>query len=151
MGLETIATFRDVPAAELARSRLEADGIRAVLLDVHYVSMNWHLSQAVGGVRLQVPAAQAAAARDLLRRDRTVELLATPEAELPAAPDELCPRCGSEEVRPSSLARRSKAASFLVGYLLLGIPFVFWRNQLECGGCGFAWKRRRRPRLSPGQ
>ena len=49
MRLETIARFRDVPASQLARCRLEADGIQVSLLGVNHVSINWLASQAIGG------------------------------------------------------------------------------------------------------
>ena len=124
MGLKTIARFRDVPAAQLAQSRLEADGIEASLLGVNHVSINWFASQAIGGIRLQVPAEDAEHARELLQQDRSEDLEGVPEADLPAVQDETCPRCGSDHIRRSQLARRTKAAS-----MLLGLPFVLWRNQ----------------------
>ena len=98
MDLKTIARFRDVPAAQLAQSRLEADGIEASLLGVNHVSINWLVSQAIGGIRLQVPAEDAEHARELLQQDRSEDREGVSEADLPAAEGEECPRCGSDRV-----------------------------------------------------
>ncbi len=142
MRLKTIARFRDVPAAQLAQSRLEADGIQASLLGVNHVSINWLASQAIGGIRLQVPAEEAERARELLQQDRSEDLEGVPEADLPAAQDEICPRCGSDHVHRSQLAHWTKAASMLGGiwFLLLSLPFVWWRYRLDCSACGFSWE-----------
>ena len=142
MGLETIARFRDVPAAQLAQSRLEADGIPASLLGVNHVGINWLISQAIGGIRLQVPAEDAEHARELLQQDRSEDLEGVPEADLPAAEGETCPRCGSDRVQGSQLAHWTKAASMLGGiwFLLLSLPFVWWRRRLDCSACGFSWE-----------
>lgn len=135
MRLKTIARFRDVPAALLAHSRLEADGIQALLLGVNHVSINWLASQAIGGIRLQVSVEDAERARELLQQDRSQDLVDIPEAELPVVEGEGCPRCGSDHSRRSQLAQRTKAAS-----MLLGLPFVLWRNRRRCSACGFSWK-----------
>ena len=142
MDLKTIARFRDVPAAQLAQSRLEADGIEASLLGVNHVSINWLVSQAIGGIRLQVPAEDAEHARELLQQDRSEDREGVSEADLPAAEGEECPRCGSDRVQGSQLAHWTKAASMLGGiwFLLLSLPFVWWRRRLDCSTCGFSWE-----------
>ena len=52
----------------------------------------------------------------MLRQDRSGDLEEVPEADQPAAEDEECPRCGSDRVRGSQLAQRTKAASMLLGF-----------------------------------
>jgi len=52
--------------AEIARLKLEAQGIPVRLLDYHIVLANWFLGVAVGGIRVQVPEECAPAARELL-------------------------------------------------------------------------------------
>jgi hypothetical protein len=135
MSLTTVARYRDLPTAELARSRLEAEGIEAVLLDRNLVAQDWLVSNAIGGVRLQVPAEEAARAREILAEDGTADLAATFEGSLPPAKDEVCPSCGSERVRGSRLATRTKALS-----LLLSIPFVLWSRRTRCLDCGHRWR-----------
>lgn len=98
--LVTIATF-DVPVkAEAARLLLDQMGIEAVLTDANLVGMNWALANAVGGAKLQVRAAEAHRAREILA-----------EAPLPArqtrrATDEqdvrfACEECGQALAFPA--------------------------------------------------
>ena len=96
--LVTIATF-DLPAlAHAARIALENEGIPAFLADNNLVTMDWFLSNAVGGAKLQVAAGDAARAREIL--DRRTNSPAS--AETPAA-DALrftCQECGKTVVFP---------------------------------------------------
>src|SRR5262245_9680830 len=62
----TVATFGDLVEANLARNRLETGGVQAVLADVETVAMIWSLDNAVGGIKLQVRAADAEQARAIL-------------------------------------------------------------------------------------
>lgn len=62
----TVARFLVPTYAHIMRGRLEADGIPAIVADGNFVQNNSLLAVAVGGVRLQVPAALAAEAREIL-------------------------------------------------------------------------------------
>ena len=64
--LVTIRRFSQPWEADLARATLEANGIPAFVVDAHTVSMNWLLSNAIGGVRLQVPKSHMKAASEVL-------------------------------------------------------------------------------------
>lgn len=70
----TIARFDNPVTANIAKARLDAAGIPALLADEHTVSMNWLLSNAIGGVRLQVPDEYAVRAMDLLEEDLSDEV-----------------------------------------------------------------------------
>jgi len=50
----TIATFDTAPKAELAKNALGDAGISATLADGEIVAMEWMLSNAIGGIKLQV-------------------------------------------------------------------------------------------------
>lgn len=50
----TVATFTSSPEANLAKQRLEAEGVRCFLLNESTVNVAWHLSVAVGWIQLQV-------------------------------------------------------------------------------------------------
>jgi hypothetical protein len=52
--LVTLQHFRDVPEALLAKGKLESAGIACALADGNLVRMDWLLSNAIGGIRLQV-------------------------------------------------------------------------------------------------
>jgi len=53
-------------AAEAARLRLEAEGIPAFLSDAEAVDMNWFLANALGWIKVLVPAAEAERAATIL-------------------------------------------------------------------------------------
>jgi hypothetical protein len=132
--LETIARFRDLPAAQLARGRLEAEGIPAFLADQYFVGVNWQLSYAVGGIRLQVPYEHAEEARNILALDNSAALSDLQLSMAPVDAKDLCPSCGSADIRQNKLSRKSGAMS-----LLLGLPILFWGTRLSCEQCGQSW------------
>ena len=52
--LVTVATYDLPPIAHIARNALEAAGIKAIISDDQMVGMDWLLSTALGGVKVQV-------------------------------------------------------------------------------------------------
>lgn len=67
-----VKAFTNVHEAHFARSVLIAGGIDTVVADEHVVSMDWFLSNAVGGVKLLVPANQLDEARAILDTEAAV-------------------------------------------------------------------------------
>jgi hypothetical protein len=148
--LVVVATFSTPWEAQIAQTRLSAEGLHSLIADEHLIRMV-ALSNAIGGIRLKVRERDAGAAAEVLRR--LVPLpeiyLVTPDApgeagEEPkrptAAPDPRCPACGCGEL----LLERSSR-------LVLGVLPVP-RTGYRCGGCGMLWKPdeiERWPRLGP--
>ena len=66
MDLVTIATFPDGPEADLARERLELEGIRAFVLDDATAAVMPFMTPSTGGIRLQVAPEDAERAREIL-------------------------------------------------------------------------------------
>lgn len=64
--LVTVASFGDVLEANLAKGMLESDGIQAYLAGGEVASMAWHLTGAIGGIKLQVASRDEQSARALL-------------------------------------------------------------------------------------
>ncbi len=65
--LVTVATY-DLPAqAAMARNALESAGVRSVVTDAEVVAMDWLLAPAVGGIKVQVGAADADQAVAVIR------------------------------------------------------------------------------------
>jgi hypothetical protein len=64
--LITIANFPYPIDANLAKSRLEAEGIDCVLTNEHIAGMNWYWPLAIGGVGLQVAESDAERAVEIL-------------------------------------------------------------------------------------
>ena len=65
--LVLIARFMNPVDAQLLQSRLEAEGVPAVVADDHIVQTNPFLTMAVGGVRVLVPESQVERAREIAR------------------------------------------------------------------------------------
>jgi len=70
----TVATFDNQADAHIAKGRLEAEGLSPTLGDNHLVQTDWLYSAALGGIKLQVPEAEAERARSLLAQDLSREL-----------------------------------------------------------------------------
>lgn len=135
--LVTVARFRDLPLAELARGKLNAEGIPAFLADQYLVGLRWDLSNAIGGLRLQVPRERAGEARDILNADDSAALAELQSSTLVGRRDS-CPSCGSADIRQKKLSRRSGAIS-----LILSLPILFWGTRLVCQQCGRSWSPQR--------
>jgi hypothetical protein len=128
--LVTIARYRDLPEAWIAKGKLQSAGVPCFLADDNIVRMNWLRSNAFGGVRLRVGDDFAFTALELLSQD--------PPERLPAPGSEYrqprCPRCNSLEI--------SHAAVHPLSYLFLaaGIPVLIRADHWECESCGAGWK-----------
>ena len=124
--LVTVQVFGDVSEAEIARSLLEHHGIFAFLPDKAVASTAWFLTNAVGGVRLQVPGSDLDDARQLLGvRD---EFLAEGGVES-------CPECGSGDV-----FRRSSFIAGIAALVTVGIPFLWRGSERYCRQCRHKWR-----------
>lgn len=132
--MKTVASFREPYKAHLAKGKLEAEGISAVVLDEHLVQIDWVLSQAIGGVKIQAPEENLDQARDILGADYIDELSAVEEAQLEPTPDEVCPKCGSDQI---SLHRYSLWS--LIPSLLFLLPIFFRRKKWVCNDCRATW------------
>jgi hypothetical protein len=64
--LVTVASFRDVPEAELARERLELEGIRAFVIGAQTGGVMPFLTDISGGIQLQVDPKDAERAKEVL-------------------------------------------------------------------------------------
>lgn len=113
----TVASFDNQADAHIAKGRLEAEGLSPVLGDSHLVQTDWLYSAALGGIKLQVPEAQAERARAVLARDHSAEL----EEEDWAGP-EAPPREGPDRA-PSPAPCRWAAVAHLAALAGAVIPF----------------------------
>ena len=66
LDLTTVATYQNSAEAQIARMRLAQAGIPCNLENDQVVATDWHVSTAVGGVRVKVAAADVEAARHAL-------------------------------------------------------------------------------------
>jgi hypothetical protein len=111
--LVTVATFGDVVEANIARSRLEASGIEAVLADDRLVGVMPLLTGAIGGIRLRVRESDAEKAISALDTGESED--EAPEVQGAALPPE-------DPAEPLSI-REKKADRALKG-AVLGLLFL---------------------------
>lgn len=120
--LVLLRDFPDPEEAAVAASFLQSEGIAAVTGNVHFLTVNPMLRQAVGGFPLMV-------------REENVQvacaLLAGIEADARAAPAEnACEACGA----PSLRLQRDLLWS-AVGFAW-GVPFARRTGRAQCAACG---------------
>lgn len=84
----TLRTFDNPLAAHMARNHLAEAGIRAFLANEGFVSTAWHLSNAAGGIHLQVGVEDAPRAAALLEARPGTEAMARPPESFEAATGE---------------------------------------------------------------
>lgn len=132
----TVAKFTTPTEAELARSFLDAHGIKAILRDQHTIALNLFYSNALGGVRLDVSTEQSKEARELLRGiDSNFYLIK--EGELSAGFP--CPSCKSEKTEVVTQTSRGWATLILT-LIYIPLPFLA-KDDWQCLSCGYTWRQ----------
>ncbi len=133
--LVTVVRFRDLSQAELARGKLESEGISAFLANQYLVGVNWSYSFAVGKVKLQVALEDAAEAQLILAGDHSTAIADSETTGPRYDREDSCPSCSSTQLKQIKLGRKSAAIS-----MLLNLPILFWGTRLICQRCGHAWR-----------
>jgi hypothetical protein len=123
--VQTIATFSDGIPAHLAQGRLDEEGIFSYLADEQTVGLAWHLTNAIGGIKLQVADEDAEKARVIL-----AEHGAEPSAEETKDPTTPNDATGSEDdlsfsAREQTADRALRGAIFSIFVFPLQL-YVFW-------------------------
>ena len=132
--LVTLRHFRDIPEALLAKGMLESAGIQCVLADGNLVRMDWLLSNAIGGVRLQVDKHELESARAILSEPIPPEFAEEELGEPYEQPR--CPRCYSLDIGFEEIDR-----FWTYGlWLLLSFPVPVNKNNWKCYTCGIEWR-----------
>jgi hypothetical protein len=121
----TVDRFFHPTDAHIAAGRLESEGIPVFLLGINHASVNWLLSNALGGIRLQVPAQYVDEARAIL----------ADTIQASSEQNDSCPNCGSNDT--SAMSNSRKIAFLAVHLFSLPVP---WRNsRRHCQACGAEW------------
>ena len=121
--------------AHIVAGMLQAEGLTPFLHSVQHAGANWPMSLMLGMVRVQVPLAEADAARAVLQAWREGEYDAALSAEQALPGDVHCPRC--QQYR--WLTQRSGWSRMLdvfCGFFFSGSIFVPEVAGRRCGGCG---------------
>ncbi|MHC4911943.1 MAG: putative signal transducing protein, partial [Planctomycetota bacterium] len=126
-----------VSEAELARIKLEAEGIGCFLAGKNFAGVYWLASHADRGVKLQVRESDAERAKEILSRREKVEIDESEYGDSVAEEGEMrCPWCDSEDVKYEKFSRRL----FYLGIAFLRFPVPFPRKKYRCNNCGEVWK-----------
>ena len=122
----TVGWYLHPIEAEIARGRLESEGVPAFLHSNNHSQVNWPITLALGGIRLQVPSSAAQEAKEILQ-----SVVPLPDSE----EDIACPSCGSLDSKPEET---SWEIAFLVVHFL-HLPLPFRRGGRRCQECGRKW------------
>ena len=130
--LTTIRRYRDLSEALVARAVIESAGIFCFLKDENLVRLDWQVSNFIGGIRLQVAAADFEAASDILSQPIPNEI------SIPDQPGFIqprCPRCTSTDISWERQGRKAALASLY----LFSLPLPRGSESWHCNSCGLRW------------
>lgn len=122
--MTTVAVFSTPAEAHLAVARLRASGVDALIRDEFTVTCDWFMSNAIGGVKIQVRDDEVADALAVLNEARVDEGVIR------------CPHCDSADIRVRVL---SAGGAILA---LIKLPLPLKRATVDCRRCGKVHKVR---------
>jgi len=121
-----IRTFDNYIDANIILGKLQSEGVDCFLGDEYTVTIDPILTNAIGGIKLNVPETEVAKARELLQSfDEEKKALMA------------CPRCNSHNVEYiSNPAKSGNWLSALVGFFVANYAVSIKKNY-HCFNCGF--------------
>lgn len=134
----TVASFISPWDAHIAKGLLESEGIPVVIRNEHHVSVNWTLSNALGGVLLQVTEENANRAQKVLESVHTGEPKQAIKQQFPDMVENVCPQCTSLNIKSRFPIGTIILLVFTLGFT--GIIFPPRRKNHTCLECGSEWK-----------
>jgi hypothetical protein len=140
--LVTLRRYRDLSEAIIARGAIESAGIFCFLKDENTVRLDWQISNMIGGIRLQVAAADVEAAEAVLASPipNTIDFAGEFQDE-PGFQQPRCPRCNSTDIS----YERSSRGSALVSLHLIGLPLPRGSASWTCQKCSLRWEETEDP------
>ena len=142
--LITVANFSHPTEADPIVAWLESEGIECFVTNEHTVTMNWLYSNAIGGVGVQVKAADVERANEILQAVLSTDAVggepiptdSETDQESDATSEIRCPQCGSENVYYEKFSRRLVFASWVI----LSVPLPFFKKKWKCRECEHLFK-----------
>ncbi|MBS1615246.1 MAG: DUF2007 domain-containing protein [Bacteroidetes bacterium] len=134
--LVTVRTYTYAYEAALAKSRLQSEDIYCFLKDELTIQANPFYSNALGGVKLQVPASEVRRAVDILdtMSERSIgDQPKTISVHTANGMIDECPACLSDEVSP---VKKASMRIFGLSLLFLGFPLPVFSRMYHCYNCG---------------
>jgi hypothetical protein len=129
----TVASFETAPAAWIHRNYLVQNGLSAIVTDEHTVNIYWLYSNAIGGVKVQIPHSEIPEYQQLSEFSPTVPVETDPLG-YSDTDSIICPECDSIEI---SIVKWPKRLIFLT-WLVFGFPIPIYAPVLVCNECEFA-------------
>lgn len=126
----TVARFQYTSEAIIIQGRLEAEGIKTFLADSQTINTDPLISNAIGGVKLQVWEEDIERAKAIL--DEISRYSVDDEGNLIQ-----CSRCESNKVEMvTSISDKKSFFAFVVGLFSLSLP-LYVKQKYKCSECGF--------------
>ena len=135
--LTTVETFISPWDAHIAKGRLEAEGIPVFIVHEHHIWANWIYSQALGGVKLQVPTNYAEEALKVIRSHIKGEYESSLPDELAEHNGNMCSKCGSTDFKSKYPIALVVLVILTLG--LFAIIFPLRKDRHSCRNCGNEW------------
>ena len=124
----TVATFTYSSEAKIIQGRLEAEGIQAFLRDDLTIDTDPLVSNAIGGVKLEVFTEDATKSKEILETISQYSISDDGE-------DIVCPNCGNNKINFFSHVTDIKSLlAFLFGFVFGGLPFYI-KYDYTCEVC----------------
>ena len=141
MKWQTIISFTYPQEAYVLKTYLQSEGIAVFLKDENLIQVYNFYSNAVGGVKVQVPEDQVELAVRLLNRSGYQVETSEPDVVFLVSSDQKtaepsCPFCHSSNVGKS----RQPNWVTVVVYAFLGVFFPIFRKIYQCFSCHRKWK-----------
>jgi hypothetical protein len=132
--LVVVGNYPTIIMADLAKSKLEMNGIHSDIFDGEHARINWFHTAAIGGIRLMAKRKDAAAAVEILKSEVDIGDEVVP-AEEELDRNEYCSVCHSKKLRRIPVVEASQTGIGSIVNKLVG-----YTEMLTCEGCGNSWK-----------
>jgi predicted RNA-binding Zn-ribbon protein involved in translation (DUF1610 family) len=128
-----VAVYQYSFEALVCKGKLESENIEVFVKDNHTIDTNPLYSNAIGGVKLFVNAADLEKAKAIL--DQTSKFSLDDANNLMK-----CPNCGAEKIEMGTSVQNVKSLfTFVLGILIT--PFAFFiKHKYRCEACNFEFK-----------
>lgn len=136
--LKTVASYTNPIEAHIVRGRLECEEILAFVSHEHHIWANWSLSQALGGVKIQVVSEHVDNAIAVISDINSGKYLETMEEPENYDCDLSCAHCNSSNISTVSWPWRLSLVMLFVTML----PLPYTTKLLKCGACNRSWINR---------
>ena len=134
----TVDVFTSPWDAHIAKGLLESEGIPVFIAHENHIWANWVLSQALGGVKVQVAPENVVDAKEILNSLYKGKYEEELKQEFPDIKENVCQKCGSQQFKS-----RFPVGVIVFVILTLGLFSIIFpprRENHTCLKCGQKWK-----------